>query len=62
MDQLTGDHTCLIFKKRSQSNKMEDCVYYYQTKVLGPWKFGCKEYRQWGATRYNPNYVEKIMM
>ena len=48
MDQLTGDYTCLIFKKRSQSNNMEDCIFWYRTKVLKPWKFGCKEYRAWG--------------
>lgn len=62
MDQLTGDHTCLVFKKRSQSNKIEDCIFYFQTKILGDWKFGCKEYRQWAENRYNKQYVEKIVM
>lgn len=62
MDQLTGDYTCLIFKKRSQSNNMEDCIFWYRTKVLKPWKFGCKEYRAWGKERYDTNYVEKITM
>jgi len=60
MDQLTGDHTCLVFKKRSQSNKIEDCIFYYQTKVLGKWKFGSKEYREWAKNRYNQDYVEEI--
>lgn len=60
MDQLTGDHTFMIIKKRSQSNKLEDCVFFWQTKVLGPWKFGCNEYRAHGEARYNPNYVEQI--
>ena len=62
MDQLTGDHTCLIFKKRSQSNDMEDCIFYLKTKVLGDWKFGCKEYRDWNKQRYNSEYVEEIIM
>jgi len=62
MDQLTGDYTCLIFKKRSQSNELQECVYFYKTKVLPPWTFGCKEYRDWAKSRYNPNYVEKIVM
>lgn len=62
MDQLTGDYTCLIFKKRSQSNDIEECVFWYKTKVLPPWKFGCKEYKKWAKDRYNPDYVEKIMM
>lgn len=60
MDELTGDYTCIIFKKRSQSNNIEECVFYYKTKVLDDWKFGCKEYRQWGEDRYDKNYIEKI--
>lgn len=62
MDQLTGDYTCLIFKKRSQSNELEECVFWYRTKELKPWRFGCKEYRQWAKDRYDTNYVEKIMV
>jgi hypothetical protein len=62
MDQLTGDFTCLIFKKRSQSNNMEDCIFWYKTKVLKPWKFGCSEYKKWGLTRYNTDFVERITM
>ena len=62
MDQLTGDYTCLVFKKRSQSNEIEDCIFWYKTSVLKPWKFGCKEYRSWAKDRYDTNYVEKIVM
>jgi len=62
LDQLTGDYTCLIFKKRSQSNKLEDCIFWYTTKVLSPWKFGCKEYKKWAKDRYNTNYVEQLLM
>ena len=62
MDQLTGDYTCLVFKKRSQSQNLEECVFYYRTQVLKPWKFGCKEYRQWAKDRYDPNYVEKVVL
>jgi hypothetical protein len=60
MDQLTGDYTFLIFKKRSQSNALEDCVFYFRTKKLGNWSFGCKEYKEWGRERYDTKYVEKI--
>lgn len=62
MDELTGDFHCLIFKKRSQSNDLEECVFWYKTKVLKPWRFGCKEYRQWGKDRYNTDYTEQIIM
>ena len=60
MDELTGDFSCIIFKKRSQSNKLEDCVFYYKTEVLPPWTFGCKEYKDWGKERYNSDYVEDL--
>ncbi|HMP28072.1 MAG TPA: Hint domain-containing homing endonuclease [Saprospiraceae bacterium] len=60
MDQLTGDYTFLIFKKRSQSNELEECVFYYKTKKLGDWKFGCKEYRAHSDERYDKTYVETI--
>ena len=62
MDQLTGDYTCIIFKKRTQSHKMEDNIFFYRTKKLSDWRFGCKEYREWGMKRYDPNYVEQIFM
>lgn len=60
MDKITGDYTFLIFKKRSQSNNLEDCLFWYRTKKLGRWKFGCKEYREWADKRYDTNYVEEI--
>jgi hypothetical protein len=62
MDQITGDYTFLIFKKRSQSNNLEDCVFYFRTKKLGNWKLGCNEYRKWGEERYDKKYVEQIIM
>jgi hypothetical protein len=62
MDEVCKDFTCLIFKKRSQSNNREDCIFWYKTKVLEPWKFGCNEVREWQKARYDTNYVEKIMI
>lgn len=60
MDQLTGDFTCLIFNKRSQSNELEDCVFYYKTVQLPPWKFGCKEAKDWDASRRDKNKADSI--
>jgi hypothetical protein len=60
MDEICKDFTCIIFKKRSQSNNKEDCIFWYKTKVLEPWKFGCNEAREWQKTRYDSNYVEQI--
>jgi len=62
MDQITGDYTFLVINKRSQNNKLEECVFWYKTKKLSEWKFGCKEYHQWGDSRYDRNYVEQIII
>jgi hypothetical protein len=64
MNELTGDYHFLIIKKRSQSNNREDNIYWFKTRDLSKmdWKFGCKEYRKWGETRYNKGYVEKFIM
>lgn len=62
MKDVTGDHTFLIINKRSQTSNPEDCLSWFQTKPMGDWTFGCKEYRQWNKDRYNPNYVDKIVM
>lgn len=62
MDQITGDYTCLIFKKRTQSKNMEDNISYFRTKQLKDWKFGCSEYRDWAKQRYNTQYQEEIVM
>ena len=54
MKEFTGDYTCLIINRRSQSSKIEDCVSYYRTKLLPKnWSFGCKEYIEWAKKRYN---------
>lgn len=62
MNQLTGDYTCLIFRKRTQTQNLEENVFYFKT-FLPPkkWEFGCKEYRQWGKERYDKDYVELLM-
>ena len=62
MDQLTGDYTCLIIDKRAQSNSAKDCIFYYRTVQLKPWKFGCEEYKSWGEARYDPKYVDMAVL
>jgi hypothetical protein len=60
LTQITGDYRCMIIKKMTQSYNLEDNVFWYETRVLNNWKFGCKEYRKWGADRYNVDYSEKF--
>lgn len=61
LDQLTGDYTFMVIKMRSHSNSIADNVFWYKTRQLGSWKFGCKEYREWAEQRYDSNYKEEIL-
>lgn len=65
MDQITGDHTFLVFNKRSQSNELEDCVFWYKTMDLAKiypdgWSFGCDEYKLHHKRKYDPEYVQEF--
>jgi len=66
MDTLTGDYTCMIINQRTQSNGLEDCVYYYKgkdpEKAFGNWKFGCEEYREWNKQRFNTSYKDNFII
>lgn len=61
MDELTTDHTFLIFSKMSDSNKLEDCVFYYKAQLHGKWTLGCEQYKKWSDDRYDKKYVEKYI-
>jgi hypothetical protein len=59
VNAITGDHTFLVIHRASESNRLEDSIYYYKTKVIkSDWKFGCKEYHAWSKMRYNDKFSE----
>ncbi len=62
MNTFTGNYCFLVIKMNSKSNEIEDTFTFYQTKKLGDWKFGCKEYKEWNAKRYNQDYKEQIFL
>jgi hypothetical protein len=51
LDQLTGNHCCVIIKQNASSMEMADCVFYYKTKQQEDWTFGCKELWKWSDKR-----------
>lgn len=57
MAQVTGDYTALVINNRTQSQELEDCVFWfkapYRTK---PVQLGCEEYRKWSEVRYDSKY------
>jgi len=62
MDQITDDYTALYIQNASQSNKIEDCVFWYKaTPVPSGFKFGCADYWDFHYLRYNPEYTEPFI-
>jgi len=60
LDSVTGDYTALFIDNRATSNAVEDCVYYYKANLnmIEPdFKFGCQEFWDFSANRYNNDYI-----
>lgn len=62
MDQVTEDYRALYIHNRVQSNRFEDCVFYYHRRddIPSDWKFGAEEAWLFNATRMNPDYVDPV--
>jgi hypothetical protein len=63
MDAVTEDFTALVINNRVQSNKLEDCVFWYKAKKdrLPPnWKFGHPSAWAFHHSRFDPNYIDPM--
>jgi hypothetical protein len=60
MDQIADDYTALVIHNRSQSNKVEDCVFWYKANpaISNNFKLGCDDYWNFHKSRYNPESEE----
>jgi hypothetical protein len=64
MDQLTNDFTALVINNRSNSNKLEDCVFYYKAypeNIPINWKFGAGSFWQFNHDRIDQNFTESFI-
>lgn len=63
-EQVTNDYTALYIHNRTQSNDFENCVFWYRRREDIPtdFKFGCKEYWWFHEERYNPMYIDPIVV
>jgi len=63
MDEITGDHTAIYFHNLTESNKIEDKVFYYKAdrSKLKDFRFGCPDYWAFADERYDKNYVDHIL-
>jgi hypothetical protein len=61
MDQVTENYHALYIKNDANSNKVEDCVFYYKaTPPPKDFKFGCEDYWKFSDERYNKDYADKV--
>ena len=62
LDQITDDYTALFILNQTQSNKVEDCVFWYKAKqVPDSFKFGSPDYWVFHEERFDPNYIDPII-
>jgi hypothetical protein len=65
MDTVCQDYACLVINNRSQSNRLEDCVFWYKAnreKIPQNYKFCHPSAWAFNASRYDENYSETFDM
>lgn len=62
MDQLTNDYTAIYIHNRTQSNKMEDCVFWYKAKQHSNFKFGSEQFQSFHTSHFNTEYRDPIFV
>ena len=48
-------YECLVINNNSDTNKLEDQVYFYKAKLHKPFRMGSKEFWLYHAKEYDPN-------
>jgi hypothetical protein len=57
MDVITDDYTALYIHNATQSNNLEDCVFWYKAKkVPSNFRFGARDFWRFHKQRYDPSY------
>jgi hypothetical protein len=65
MDAVTEDYTALVICNRVQSNKIEDCVFWYKAdpnRLPRNWKFGHQTFWEHNNDRLDPNYRDPFVI
>ena len=64
MDEVTEDYTALVINNRVQSNKIEDCVFWYKAepdRLPRNWKFGHPTAWEHHYARYDQSYQDPLV-
>ena len=65
MDTVTEDYTALVINNTVQSNKIEDCVFWYKAnpnRLPSNWKFGHPSAWEFNKERMDPNYHDPFIV
>jgi hypothetical protein len=60
MDQCTQNYECLVIDNTSQSNKLEDCIFWYKADLHPDFRIGAPEFWQHSAQHYRHADEENI--
>jgi hypothetical protein len=53
MDQCTQNYECLVINNATQSNKLDDCIFWYKANIHGDFRIGAPEF--WAHSRGGPS-------
>jgi hypothetical protein len=60
MDQCTTNYECLVIDNTSQSNKLEDCIFWYKAEMHPDFRIGAPEIWQFNDAHYRDKDEENI--
>jgi hypothetical protein len=69
MDQCTQNYECLVINNNTQSNKLEDAIFWYKAEMHGDFRIGAPEFWAHSAqmykekedeNAYDPNAMRKL--
>lgn len=60
MNQITNNYTALYIHNATQSDRWEDCVFWYNAPQTPPFKIGCDDYWRFHYARYDEDIENKL--
>jgi hypothetical protein len=60
MDQCTQNYECLVIDNTAQSNKLEDCIFWYRAEIHPDFRIGAPEFWQHSAAHYRDKDEDQI--
>jgi hypothetical protein len=60
MDQCTQNYECLVIDNTSQSNKLEDCIFWYKAEFHPDFRIGAPEFWQHSQQHYRHKDEEDV--